>query len=136
MASDVDYVIITNDSLAAAFRPSADWKTAKGVPPWCAPRNGSTRTTRTAWIRRDDSHLHSRRYQEWGIKYVLLGGDPTRFRCVSDIDVSRREGSSRRYVLRMFDGDWNANHNRYFGEITDPRPDRLYPEVYTGRLPR
>ena len=30
--SPVDYVIITNDSLAATFQVLADWKTAKGVP--------------------------------------------------------------------------------------------------------
>ncbi|HET6348150.1 MAG TPA: C25 family cysteine peptidase [Candidatus Krumholzibacteria bacterium] len=135
--SDVDYVIITNDSLAATFQTLADWKTAKGVP---------TVVRTTEWI---DAHYRNGAdpaetirtfildaYQQWGITYVLLGGDtdqiPVR------LGHSLYQGDKTLPADMYFgclDGDWNANHNQYFGEAVSVDQTDLYPEVYTGRLP-
>lgn len=133
--SDVDYVIITNDSLAATFTELADWKTAKGVP---------TVVRTTEWI--DAHYKHGAdpaetirsfiidAYQDWGIKYVLLGGDtdliPVRlgrsvYLGVKELPVDMYFG--------CLDGDWNFDHDEYFGENGDQMD--LYPEVYCGRLP-
>ncbi|MCK5712614.1 MAG: hypothetical protein KAI25_07860, partial [Hyphomicrobiaceae bacterium] len=74
--SPVDYVIITNDSLMAAYQALADWKTTKGVP---------TAIRSTEWVEanyRNGSDLQETirnfikdAYAKWGITYVLLGGD-------------------------------------------------------------
>jgi WD40 repeat protein len=133
--SDVDYVIITNDSLAATFQDLADWKTAKGVP---------TVVRTTEWI--DANYRHGAdpaetirafildAYQDWGIKYVLLGGDteqiPVRLGRSTYLGV--KELPAEMY-FGCLDGEWNLDHDEYFGETGD-QPD-LYPEVYVGRLP-
>ncbi|HEU4364424.1 MAG TPA: C25 family cysteine peptidase, partial [Candidatus Krumholzibacteria bacterium] len=135
--SPVDYVIVTNDSLAAAFQVLADWKTARGVPTvvrtteWIAANyvNGVdlAETIRTFVI---DA------YQYWGIEYLLLGGDtgqvPVRFGATGffgkkDIPVDMYFG--------CLDGDWNADHDALFGEPGTTDQTVLYHEVYVGRLP-
>jgi hypothetical protein len=135
--SDVDYVIITNDSLAAAFQTLADWKTAKGVP---------TVVRTTEWI---DAHYKNGAdpaetirtfildaYQDWGIKYALLGGDTDQIpvRLGHSTYLGTKDLPADMY-FGCLDGDWNANHNHYFGETTNLDQTDLYPEVYTGRLP-
>ncbi|MCK5618655.1 MAG: hypothetical protein KAJ17_04605, partial [Candidatus Krumholzibacteria bacterium] len=145
--SPVDYVIITNDSLGAAYQPLADWKTAKGVP---------TVVRTTEWIEanyRNGSDLQETirnfikdAYAKWGITYVLLGGDteqvPVR------LAHSCFYGGGRDLPVDLYyaclDGDWNADHDQVFGEFPsgvggciggdDDQVD-LYAEVYVGRLP-
>ncbi len=135
--SPVDYVIVTNDSLADEFQTLADWKTAKGVPTvvrtteWIAANypNGVdlAETIRTFVV---DA------YQYWGIKYLLLGGDTdqlpvrlgaTNFFGGKDIPVDMYFG--------CLDGDWNADHDALFGEPGTTDLTDLYQEVYVGRLP-
>jgi hypothetical protein len=135
--SDVDYVIITNDSLAATFQILADWKTSKGVP---------TVVRTTEWI---DAHYKNGvdpaetirtfildAYQDWGIRYVLLGGDtdevPVRLGHSTYLGVKDLPADM---YFGCLDGDWNADHDRYFGEPGTTDQTDLYPEVYTGRLP-
>ena len=135
--SPVEYVIVTNDSLAAEFQVLANWKTAKGVPTvvrtteWIAAHypNGVdlAETIRTFVI---DA------YQYWGIQYLLLGGDTkqvpvrqgaTSFFGAKDIPVDMYFG--------CLDGDWNADHDALFGEPGTTDQTDLYQEVYVGRLP-
>jgi hypothetical protein len=135
--SDVDYVIITNDSLAATFQTLADWKTAKGVP---------TVVRTTEWI---DAHYKNGvdpaetirtfildAYQNWGITYALLGGDtdqiPARLGHSTYLGVYDLPADM---YFGCLDGDWNANHNGFFGEPVSIDQTDLYPEVYTARLP-
>jgi len=137
--SAVDYVIVTNDSLAATFQTLADFKTDKGVP---------TVVRTTEWIQANyrngsDPQETLRNfvidaYAKWGIRYVLLGGDTEQ--------ISPRLAWSGFYDGGRFlpadmyfgclDGDWNANHNSLFGEggPSADAPD-LYAEVNVGRLP-
>ena len=133
--SDVDYVIITNDSLAASFQTLADWKTAKGVP---------TVVRTTEWI---DAHYKIGAdpaetirsfvldaYQDWGIQYVLLGGDTDQIpvRLGRSVYLGVKELPADMY-FGCLDGEWNSDHDEYFGESTDATD--LYAEVYVGRLP-
>ncbi|MCK4774304.1 MAG: hypothetical protein KAT30_05945, partial [Candidatus Krumholzibacteria bacterium] len=145
--SPVDYVIITNDSLMAAYQTLADWKTTKGVP---------TVIRSTEWVEanyRNGSDLQETirnfikdAYAKWGITYVLLGGDteqvPVR------LAHSCFYGGGRDLPVDLYyaclDGDWNADHDQVFGEFPsgvggciggdDDQVD-LYAEVYVGRLP-
>jgi len=135
--SDVDYVIITNDSLAATFQTLADWKTAKGVP---------TVVRTTEWI--DANYKHGAdqaetirnfiidAYQDWGVTYVLLGGDTDEIpvRLGHSTYLGAKDLPADMY-FGCLDGDWNADHDRYFGETVNIDQTDLYPEVYTGRLP-
>ncbi|MDH4035875.1 MAG: C25 family cysteine peptidase [Candidatus Krumholzibacteria bacterium] len=135
--SPVDYVIVTNDSLADEFQVLADWKTAKGIPTvirtteWIAANypNGVdlAETIRTFVL---DA------YQYWGIKYLLLGGDTDQ--------VPARLGATTFFGAKAIpvdmyfgclDGDWNADHDALFGEPGATDQTDLYQEVYVGRLP-
>lgn len=135
--SPVEYVIITNDSMASAYEPLAEWKTAKGVPTvirtteWIEAnyRNGSD-------IQETIRNFIKEAYANWAITYVLLGGDngqiPARF------GASFYAGDKELPVDMYFaclDGDWNADHDEYFGEGGMTDGTDLYPEVYVGRLP-
>ena len=133
--SPVDYVIVTVDSLAASFQVLADWKTAKGV---------RTVVRTTEWIEANYPNgvdvaetirtFIIDAYQQWGIEWALLGGDadviPVRLGAsvylgAKDIPVDMYFG--------CLDGDWNADHDEFFGETADQTD--MYQEVYTGRLP-
>jgi len=138
--SEVDYVIITNDSLAAAYQTLADWKTIKGVP---------TVIRTTEWIEanyRNGSDLQETMrnfivdaYAKWGVTYVLLGGDtdqvPARLVWSAYYDGGRFLPVDLYYA--GLDGDWNADGDNIFGEQPPSGNDfpDLYAEVYTGRLP-
>jgi hypothetical protein len=74
--SPVEYLIITDQEMIAAFERLADWKTRKGVPAVvrtlddvraaAAPGSDLAETIRS-YIR--DA------YRLWGVRFVLLGGD-------------------------------------------------------------
>ncbi|MCI0453297.1 MAG: C25 family cysteine peptidase, partial [Candidatus Latescibacteria bacterium] len=133
--SPVDYVIVTVDSLAASFQGLADWKTAKGVrtvvrtTEWIEANypNGVdlAETIRTFVI---DS------YQHWGITYLLLGADASLIpvRLGESIFLGNKDIPADMY-FGCLDGDWNADHDEFFGEVADQTD--LYQEVFTGRLP-
>jgi len=137
--SPVDYVIITNDSLAAAYQVLADWKTSKGVPTvvrtteWIAAnyRNGSDGAETVRNFIKDA-------YALWGIKYALLGGDSGQIPVRLAFSVFYPTPTGRSNPADMYfgclDGDWNADHDAVFGEFGSDNAD-LWAEVYVGRLP-
>ena len=135
--SPVDYVIVTNDSLAASYQVLADWKTKKGVPTvvrtteWIAAnyRNGSDLAETVRSFVADA-------YALWGIQYVLIGGDteqiPARYAFSGFFDGGRNLPADM--YFGCLDGDWNTDHDAVFGEYGEDDTD-LYSEVYVGRLP-
>jgi len=137
--SAVDYVIVTNDSLAAAYQILADWKTSKGVPTvvrtteWIAAnyRNGSDGAETIRNFVKDA-------YALWGIKYLLLGGDspqvPVRLAFNSYYPPPNGSTNPADMYFGCLDGDWNADHDAVFGEFGADNAD-LWAEVYVGRLP-
>ncbi|HET6348148.1 MAG TPA: C25 family cysteine peptidase [Candidatus Krumholzibacteria bacterium] len=137
--SPVDYVIVTNDSLAAAYQVLADWKTSKGVPTvvrtteWIAAnyRNGSDMAETIRNFVKDA-------YSLWGIKYLLLGGDVAQIPVRMAYSAFYPSGVGSSIPVDMYfgclDGDWNADHDAVFGEFGSDNAD-LWAEVYVGRLP-
>jgi hypothetical protein len=137
--SPVDYVIVTNDSLAAAYQILADWKTSKGVPTvvrtteWIAAnyRNGSDGAETIRNFVKDA-------YSLWGIKYLLVGGDSQQVPVRLAYSAFYPSGEGRANPVDMYfgclDGDWNADHDAVFGEFGSDNAD-LWSEVYVGRLP-
>jgi hypothetical protein len=143
LGSPVEYVIITNDAMAAQMQRLADWKTETGMP--AAVRtlsfiranypSGTDDADRIRQFIRDA-------YQRWGTQYVLLGGDtdvlPTRYAFTlyyyggSDIATDM--------YYQCLDGNWNSNGDNLYGEgywdptLTGDNAD-LMPEVWVGRAP-
>jgi hypothetical protein len=136
--SAVDYVIVTPDSLAAAYQTLADFKTGKGVPTvirtveWIQAnyRNGSDPQETIRNFVKDA-------YAKWGITYLLIGGDTTEI--PPRLAWSGFYDGGRFLPVDMYfgclDGAWNADGDAVFGEATPSDSPDLYAEVYVGRMP-
>jgi hypothetical protein len=142
--SDVDYVIVTTDALAASWQVLADWKTRRGVPTvvrtieWIQAnyrRGSDVQETIRTFIR--DA------YAKWAVQYVLLGGDtdvlPARY-AVSIFGDPNGEQIPSDLYFGCLDGSWNKDGDADWGEpapsmMADGDSTDLYAEVHVGRLP-
>jgi hypothetical protein len=74
-------------------------------------------------------------HEEWGLEYLLLGGDeglvPTRDCFVASYAGSSRDTIPTDMYFGCLDGDWDANGNNVFGEMNDGVD--LLAEVAVGR---
>ena len=140
--SPVQYLIITNNAMAAQMQRLADWRTRTGVP---------TIVRTVEFIQANypygvDLQDRVRRfikdaYLQWGTTHVLLGGD-------TDI-IPPRYGFttffSGNYIptdlyYSDVDGNWNADGDSLFGEAFQDSSNQgdgvnLVPDVYVGRAP-
>jgi hypothetical protein len=123
----VEYVIITNETLAEGFQEIADWKTRKGVP-------AVVRTVE--WIydyypgvdqAEKVRNFIIDAYQNWGTQYFMLGGDsevvPIRYAWISHWNRNDLKGAIPNGDLipadmyfACLDGNWNADGDATFGE--------------------
>ncbi len=143
--SAVSYLIVTNEELAPAFQVLADFKTAQGNPAvvstveWIEAnfRNGADiQETIRMFIREA--------YENWGVEWVLLGGDSDVLPCRYVTSTYYPAGGSTEIPVDLYfyclDGNWNADGDNYFCE---PYTHYLYPgddadladDVYGGRAP-
>ena len=85
----------------------------------------------------NDTEAHIREfckdaYQDWGTSYVLVGGDdewiPARH-----MKYEYEENVDSDLYWSNLDNTFNANHNSYWGERSDPGFD-LYSELFIGRI--
>ena len=140
MGSPVQYVIVTNNTMAAEFQRLADWKTQSGIP-------AVVRTVE--WIRTqypsgaDDGERIRKflqdAYARWGTKWVLLGGDteviPARYGYTTFYNGNY---IATDLYYSCLDGNWNADGDSIYGEgyLTADDPGDscdLMPDVYVGR---
>ncbi len=135
----VDLVIITNTSQLEAYNHFVRFKKLFGI---------NTVVKTLSWVREnyvgvDDSERIRNfiidAYENWGISFVLLGGDPpmlpTRFVWVdrTQIYTSLWLPIASDLYYSDLDGDWNHDGDEKFGEISDSLD--LFPDVFVGRLP-
>ncbi|MGQ9591882.1 MAG: C25 family cysteine peptidase [Planctomycetota bacterium] len=137
----VEYLIVTDESFAAAFQPLADWKTKKGVP---------SRIVTTSWIYAHqagpDPPAKIREFlkyavETWDTQWVLLGGDTAvvPYRAAYALDsLAGFEADEDQIPCDLYysdlDGTWNSGGDpAVFGEVADDVD--LYPDVFVGRAP-
>ncbi|MFI5370378.1 MAG: C25 family cysteine peptidase [Candidatus Eisenbacteria bacterium] len=142
LGSPVEYVIVTDDSLAAAFQPLADWKTQSGVP--AVVRTTSFIRANYPSAADDAERIRSfirDAYTRWGTQWVLLGGDvgivPHRITHMTYVDG---EQVTSDLYYSCLDGNWNANGDSAYADAyagpSNPGDDAdLLPEVWVGRAP-
>ena len=144
---NIDYLIITADSLKSSFEPLRIWKTQKGVYTKIvttgeieANYSGSTQYLRIKQCVQDY-------YDNYGLKWLLLGGDNTiiptvnahsevlAYDPVDSIYYTVSESIPADMFYGCFNGayDWNANGNDTIGELADNVI--LDQEVNISRLP-
>jgi hypothetical protein len=138
----IQYVIVTEDSLAPAFLPLAVWKTHTGIPAFVEPLSeirasyplGVDDAERVRMFLQD-VHAH------WGVQWVLLGGDTTIVptRLATTTFFGGAVIPTDLYFSCLL-GTWDANGNGIWGEghqsASSPGDDAdLAPDLYLGRAP-
>lgn len=120
---NIDYLIITVDSLKSSFEPLRIWKTQKGVYTKIVTTeeidvnySGSTQYLRIKQCVQDY-------YNNYGLKWLLLGGDDTVIPIVKVPMI--HSGVEADIPADIFYGcfdnpfDWDSNGNNIIGEGTD-----------------
>ncbi len=132
------YVIITDESMVAAFEPFARWKLLKGLSSEIVTVQYITANYTGTDVQDQIRNFIKDAYANWGTVWVLLGGDtnviPERKAYAMDAEyaASSNEIPCDLYYADL-DGDWNANGNGVYGEVDDGVD--MYPEVFLGRAP-
>jgi len=134
-AGDVDYLIITSNSLRSTFQRLADHREDKGLSTEILTVESITGTYSGKDTQEKIRNAIKNRYQENGLRYVVLGGD---------VDVVPARGMRTQvgaYVENSnpgdvyyggLDGNWNSDNDGYWGEAYEG--DHLQ-EVAVGRIP-
>ncbi|MGH7742254.1 MAG: C25 family cysteine peptidase, partial [Candidatus Eiseniibacteriota bacterium] len=143
LGSPVEYLIVTNDAMAAQMQRLADWKTETGMP--AAVRTISFIRANYPSATDDADRIRQfirDAYQRWGTKYVLLGGDtdvlPTRYAYTLYYYGGSTIATDLYY--QCLDGNWNSNGDNLYGQgywdptLTGDSAD-LMPELWVGRAP-
>ncbi len=136
--NSIEYVIITNDYLASAFQPLADWRTKQG---WKAE------VKTTSWIYANYSGYDNEErirnfikdyFANKGLIWVLIGGDadivPVRLTYLPEAHSPYSDWLSSDLYYADLDGTWDANNNHIYGEFTGDSVD-LYADIFVGRIP-
>jgi hypothetical protein len=134
-----DYLLICPEEFVPYFTPLADWKTQKGVKTkilTIEDIDGSYPGIEPAAARVRQAVIDA--YANWGIAYVLLGGDtnkvPSRhcFAMASGMMGGNVDQIHADLYFSDLDGDWNANGIEPYGEVADEVD--LYADVIVGRF--
>lgn len=135
---DVDYLIITNEVLAAAFRPLAQWRLQQGYRAGIALIDEIVAT-----YPGEDTPAKIRSYladaYDGGLEFCVLGGDETivplryAYHSYSDTmpDYDRLQICDL-YYADLY-GDWDTDGDGIYGEYLQDDAD-FFPEIYVGRL--
>lgn len=120
---DIDYLIITTDSLKSSFEPLRIWKTQKGVYTQILTIEDIIETYVGATPQICIKKCVQDFYENHGLKWLLLGGDDT---IIPTLNAYCEVGNRSDFIpadifYGCFDGafDWNANGNDTIGEVSD-----------------
>jgi WD40 repeat protein len=141
--SPVEYLILSDASLASTLQDLADWKTRRGVPTVVRTLDFVLSQTRAGSDQAETVRNFIRdAYERWGIRWVLLAGDTDvlQTRLVHSSFVSPPEDVPTDLYFGCLDGTWNANGNDLYGEAATGGMNLgdsvdLFPEVHVSRAP-
>jgi hypothetical protein len=137
-----DYLLLTRSNLLSAFQPLVARKQAAGF----AVKTETMENILTTFGGVDPSERVRNyiryAYTNWGISYVLLGGDtdtvPCRYGYVFANQSQRDSFIPCDLYYACLDGSWNRDGDNRWGEPTDGEDGGdvdLLAEVYVGRAP-
>ncbi|MBN1827467.1 MAG: choice-of-anchor J domain-containing protein [Candidatus Eisenbacteria bacterium] len=133
-----DYLLICPIAHAPYYEPLVEWKTRKGLKVRLMDRDEID--SLYAGIEEASARIRQAiidAYANWGITYVLLGGDPDRIASRDTWAMDSGQLGGYNYIhadlyYSDLDGDWNANVNARYGQVEDNVD--LYPDVIVGRF--
>jgi len=134
-SDDVEYLVVTLDSLKRYFQPLIAWKNQKGIASKIVSIEEIESTYTGSTTQLKIKNCLSDYYQNKNLKWVLLGGDntivPVQF-CYGAYDGTLIPTD---LYYACFDNcfDWNANCNSLYGEIADSID--IVPEINISRVP-
>ncbi|MCP4145737.1 MAG: T9SS type A sorting domain-containing protein [bacterium] len=141
--SPVSYLIITNNELEATFQQLADYRTSIGMPAavrtieWIESncRNGAD-------VQETIRFFISDAYEQWGLEYVVIGGDtdvvPARYIKDYLYGAAGYTVIPADLYFACLDGNWNGDGDDTYGEVSITYGDDLCDmasEVALGRIP-
>ncbi len=137
-----DYLLITKPELVSSFQPLIDQKVADGlkVKVETVPQILANFAGRDGPEKIRNSIRHA--YTNWGITYVLLGGDVSTVPCryayanMGNLTTDTQIPSDLYYAC--LEGSWDNDGDSVFGEPGDGEGGQevdLLAEVYVGRAP-
>ncbi len=138
----VDYLLITRSNLTAAFQPLVELKTQAGLTVKVETVEAITNNVPGLDIPEKIRNFIRAAYTNWGITYVLLGGDaatvPCRYAYIPVGSIVRSPILPTDLYYACLDGSWNSDGDNRWGEATDGEGGGavdVLAEVYVGRLP-
>ena len=137
-----DYLLVTRSNLVAAFQPLVDLKRQNGLAVKIETVESITSTQPGLDSPERIRNFIRSAYTQWGVTYVLLGGDATIVPCrYAYANMNLSEVESRipaDLYYACLDGSWNSDGDDRWGESTDgPAGGEvdLLAEVSVGRAP-
>ena len=131
-AGELDVVVFTNATLAPALGGLRNWLMRKGYFTEIVQYDTLSTTGRDNPEKMRE--FLKDKFANNGLKYVILAGDydkcPLRYGYLA---YSPYNVPADMYFADL-DGDWDANGNSHFGELTGDSVD-LFHDIYVGRLP-
>ncbi|HOC00116.1 MAG TPA: C25 family cysteine peptidase [Verrucomicrobiota bacterium] len=138
----LDYLLVTRSNLVSAFQPLVDRKAQSGLAVKVETVETIVSAQPGADIPERIRNYIRTAYADWGITYVLLGGDATVVPCrYAHAFMNLPEIDSRipcDLYYACLDGPWNADGDDRWGEPTDGSGSGdvdLLAEVFVGRAP-
>ena len=137
-----DYLLITRAALTNAFQPLMTRKTQDGLAVYVETVESITNGYPGRDIAEKIRSCIRNAYTNWGVSYVLLGGDTATVPCrYAYVDMNQPEIDSIipcDLYYACLDGSWNRDNDNRWGESTDGEDGGdvdLLAEVYVGRAP-
>lgn len=133
----VDYLIITSDGLSESFKKLLNWKIKKGIRAKIITLDDLYENYTEGSDQLRIKYCLNDYYENYGLKYVLLGGDdsvvPVQSCYVNALGSSEIGPTDLFYGCFNGQFDWNDSINNLIGEIVD-NPN-LKPQIYVTRVP-
>jgi hypothetical protein len=139
LTGKLNYIIITDSSLAGSFQTLADWKTRKGV----MTEVHLVSDVESSYAGRDTQEkirnfLKAKKTEHSELEYVLLGGDtevvPHRGAYGQATGFPEDFNIPCDLYFSDLDGTWDADGDSIFGEVPSDNID-MHPDLFVGRAP-
>ncbi len=129
------HAIVTPNALRATFVQLASWNTARGVKDTVLILESIATQYPGRDLAEKIRNFVIYAHDEWGLEYLLLGGDdvlvPTRDCYVSSVAHGPKDTIPTDMYFGCLDGDWNSDGDATWGEMGDDVD--LFAEVVVGR---